>query len=53
LTASPASRVLESDDALSRVFIAANEVVVSRAGGWDDDAVATVSDVIAEFFLYY
>jgi hypothetical protein len=35
------------------VFVASNQVVVRRRGGWTDDDVAMASQVIADLFLYY
>ncbi len=36
-----------------RVYVDSNMFVIRRTGGWDDDAVAAVSEVIEEFFLFY
>ena len=48
-----ASRLFERDTALSSVFVASNQVVVGRDGGWDDGAVADLSSLIGDFFLFY
>lgn len=51
--ASVAREVLTSDEAVNRVYVDSNMFVIRRTGGWDDDAVAAVSEVIEEFFLFY
>jgi len=48
-----ASRVFESDDAVSHVFVASNQVVVGRDGGWDDGSLAATSQVVTSFFVFY
>jgi hypothetical protein len=48
-----ATRVFGADGSVDHVFVASNQVVVRRAGGWSDDAMDAVSRVISEFFLYY
>ena len=48
-----AIRIFDVDDSTSRVYVSANEVIVTRSGGWSDAAVSAVADVIEEFFLYY
>lgn len=48
-----AARMFGEDDAARRVYVASNEVVVTRDGGWDEAAVAASGDVIETFFLFY
>jgi len=48
-----AADLFESDDAITRVYVAANVVVLQRAGGWSDDANLQANSVIETFFLYY
>lgn len=48
-----AADLFASDDALTRVYVSSNVAVVTRGGGWPDDAVASASQVIEEFFLFY
>ncbi|RPI21472.1 MAG: hypothetical protein EHM57_06575 [Actinobacteria bacterium] len=48
-----AARVFAADDAVRRVYVASNEVVLTRAGGWDEAALATSGEVIETFFLFY
>ena len=51
--AKAANAVLTSDSAIARVYVDSNVLVITRDGGWDDDAVASVSKVIEDFFLFY
>ena len=48
-----ARRLLADDGAINRVFVSSNVVVVRRDGGWNEDATASTSKVIEEFFLFY
>ncbi len=48
-----ASDLFESDEEISRVYVASNVVVLRRDGGWSQDAGTASSNVIEEFFLYY
>ena len=48
-----AGRLFANDDAINRVFISSNVVVARRDGGWPENATATTSRVIEEFFLFY
>jgi len=48
-----ASDLFESDDAISRVYIASNVVVVRRENGWTDDSNSAAAEVITEFFVFY
>jgi hypothetical protein len=48
-----AARLFAADPAANHVFVASNQVVVRRSGGWSDDDVDAASRVIADFFLYY
>lgn len=48
-----AARLFESDSAVNHVFVASNQVVVRRPGGWDDSSVATARGVIERFFVFY
>lgn len=48
-----AVELFESDEATSRVYVSQNVVVVTRSGGWNDDAAATAQTVVEEFFLFY
>ena len=48
-----AARLFQSDGSVDHVFVASNAVVVKRSGGWDDDSVASASDVVSDFFLFY
>ncbi len=48
-----AARIFAADAAVDHVFVGSNNVVVRRASGWDDAAVATVSGLVSQFFLHY
>ena len=48
-----AGRLLSDDSAISRVFVSSNVIVARRDGGWTDDATASASKVIEDFFLFY
>jgi hypothetical protein len=48
-----AARIFSADPAIRRVFIASSEVVVRRAGGWDDDAASRVAETVSRFFVHY
>lgn len=48
-----AARLFSSDDAIDHVFVASNQVVVRRNGGWDQTPLDAASAVVADFFLYY
>lgn len=45
--------LFESDDGLSRVFVHQNVVVLTRNGGWPENAADAARKVIEEFFLFY
>jgi hypothetical protein len=45
--------LFEADDAIVRVYIASNVVVIKRRGGWPPEASKATSRVVEEFFLYY
>ena len=51
--AQAAREVLASDDAINRVYVDSNVLVIRRTEGWDDDSVEAVSKVVEEFFLFY
>ena len=48
-----AARIFGVLDRVSHVFIASNQVVVGRSGGWDDNAAATASEIVSGFFVFY
>lgn len=52
-TAALAARVFAADSAVTRVYAAANALQVTRAGGWNNDAEATVAAVITNLYRYY
>ena len=48
-----AARVFEAASGVDHVFVASNQVVVGRDGGWDDEALSAVTVVIERFFVHY
>lgn len=48
-----ASRLFETDDAIDHVYIFSNDVIVRRAGGWDDRALETTGDTLEGLFVFY
>ena len=51
--AQAAAELFGSDDAVARVYVASNVLVISRTGGWDDQSAISAQKVIEEFFLFY
>ena len=51
--AQAAAELFGSDDAVARVYVASNVLVISRTGGWDDQSATSAQKVIEEFFLFY
>ena len=45
--------LFEADDAIRRVYVSQNVVVITRRDGWTTDATASASAVVGEFFLFY
>ncbi|MEX2420006.1 MAG: hypothetical protein WD652_06460 [Acidimicrobiia bacterium] len=48
-----AARLFEGIEGVNHVFIASNQVVVGRHGGWDDGTLSAASEVVTEFFVFY
>jgi hypothetical protein len=48
-----AERIFQSIDGIGHVFIASNQAVIGRSGGWDEAAKAAAVDVVANFFVFY
>lgn len=48
-----AARIFDGDDAARHVFVASNQVVIRRSGGWDEDAVDSAAGVVSDFFVFY
>jgi hypothetical protein len=53
LPAELAGRLFAADGSVNHVFVASNQVVVRRSGGWSDGDVDAASRVISDFFLFY
>ena len=48
-----AAEIFTGTDGVSHVFVASNQVVVGREGGWDDASVGAVARIVTEFFVFY
>jgi hypothetical protein len=48
-----AAEIFAADDDIDHVFVASNQVVVRRGGGWNDGLLDTVAAVITGFFVFY
>jgi hypothetical protein len=46
-------RLFEHDGDIDHVYVMSNQVSLRRFAGWNDDQVASVSAVVADFFLFY
>ena len=42
-----------ADPEVSHVFIAANQVLLQRSGGWDEAALDAAADEVSRFLVYY
>lgn len=48
-----AGRLLGADATIDHVWIASNQVVARRPGGWDEAALASAEKVVSELFRFY
>lgn len=48
-----AARIFAGDARIDHVFVASNQVVVRRPGGWDDTVRDQIDAVVSDFFLFY
>jgi len=48
-----AARLFEADPEVDNVFVASNQVVIRRTGGWDAGSVEVVSKAVEDFFVFY
>ena len=46
-------RLFDGVAGIDHVFVASNQVVARRTGGWDDDALSTASRIVTDFFVFY
>jgi hypothetical protein len=53
LPARLAEALFSADPSLIRVYVANNQVVARRAGGWDDAAVEAMAAEVGRFFVHY
>ena len=48
-----ATRLYASVDGIDRVFVAGNDVLVQRSGGWDEGSRDEASSIIEDLFRFY
>jgi len=48
-----AAEIFDGADGITHVFVASNQVVVGRQGGWDDSALERVTGIVTDFFVFY
>ena len=49
-----AARLFERIDGVNHVFVASNQVVVGRDGGWNDsNTLSAATQVVTDFFVFY
>ncbi|HHC09095.1 MAG TPA: hypothetical protein ENK55_10320 [Actinobacteria bacterium] len=48
-----AAELFAADEDIDHVYVAMNDVVVRRPGGWSDEALDAVRRVVADFFRFY
>ena len=48
-----AEQLFAADDAIDHVYVASNEVVVRRGGGWEAGAADAASTIVAQFLRFY
>jgi len=48
-----AARLFESDSSIDHVYVMSNVLSIKRVGEWDDASVASASDIVTSFFLFY
>jgi len=48
-----AAEIFAIDDDVDHVFVASNQVVVRRGGGWNDPRLDAIAAVITGFFVFY
>ena len=48
-----ALRLFSADPAVTRVYVAASEILVTRSEPWDEAGLGDAAETIAAFFLHY
>jgi hypothetical protein len=48
-----AARIFTAIDGVGHVFVASNQTVIGRPGGWDDAARSAAENAVANFFVFY
>jgi hypothetical protein len=48
-----AARLFESDSSIDHVYVMSNVLSIKRVGEWDDASVASATDIVTSFFLFY
>jgi hypothetical protein len=46
-------RLFEADPKIEHVYVMSNTVSIGRTGGWDDPAIESARQVVANFFTFY
>lgn len=48
-----AAEIFDGAEGITHVFVASNQVVAGREGGWDANALEKVTGIVTEFFVFY
>ncbi len=48
-----AGKLLDADPVLDHVWVASNQVVARRPGGWDEASLGAAEKVVSELFRFY
>ena len=48
-----AGRIFAANEAVTNVFVASNQVVLERTGGWDEATADASATIVANFFVFY
>ncbi len=48
-----AVRLFDADAVISHIFVASNQVVVGRDGGWNDSSRDAAAGIVTRFFVFY
>lgn len=48
-----AGRIFEEVPGVDHVYVMSNTITVLRAGGWDEETVSRLSELVSQFFRFY
>ncbi len=48
-----AARLFSADPSVSRVFVASNQVMARRGGGWDESSLVNLTRLVRRLFVFY